>query len=84
MQISLSLRLDTTRDRFVIDLGPEAAEGEPREEREIRVEGMPEPVVLTLTKAGAIEEIAIPGLKKILAAIAGEKPEGKPAGKPPR
>lgn len=75
MQISLSLTLDTARDRFVVTLEP-GAEGD-LVEKPIAVEGMPEPVILELTEAGKICTIAIPGLGKILKAIAGEKP-GKP------
>jgi uncharacterized protein YuzE len=85
MQISLSLRLDTARDRFVVELEP----GDPDAvvEKAIAVEGMPEPVILELTETGKICTIAIPGLGKILKAIAGEpagKPEGGKPGKPHR
>jgi hypothetical protein len=75
MQISLSLWLDTARDRFRLSFEP----GETGEtvEKEIRVEGMPAPVILELTQAGKICSIQIPGLGKMLKAIAGE-PEGKP------
>lgn len=76
MQISLSLTLDTARDRFVVNL--EAGETGELVEKSIAVEGLPEPVILELTTSGKICTVAIPGLKKMLAAIAGEKPEGKP------
>lgn len=75
MQISLRLRLDSARDRFVIDFGPEAPEGELRVEREIKVEDSPNPVILTTTQDGTIEEISFPGLAKFLQHLAGEKPE---------
>lgn len=81
MQISLRVRLDTARDRFVIELEdrPEVPTYKP-----IAVEGMKEPIELVLNGDGYVAAIEIPNLKAGLAVIAGiEKPTelGKP-GKP--
>jgi hypothetical protein len=71
MQISLQLRLDATSDRFVIKLEGSDASNGPRTEQLVPVEGLPEPVALTLAADGTIEEIGIPGLSMFLKAIAG-------------
>lgn len=71
MQISLRARLDTARDRFVVEFEPGAVASR----QAIKVEGMKEPVELTLDAQGYILGVEIPNLAKGLAAIAGGKPE---------
>lgn len=77
MQISLRVRLDSTTDRLVIEFEP-SDEGVAAVYK-LKVEGMAEPAELNLDPFGYIVSLAIPGLAKGLAALAGEK-QGK-AGK---
>jgi hypothetical protein len=79
MHISLRARLDTARDRFVVEFEP--GTGEKR--LPIPVEGLSKPVELVLDADGYILAVEIPDLAVGLANLAG-KPEGGKPGKPHR
>lgn len=69
MQISLRVRLDNTTDRITVELEP--IEG--AQQTEFPVEYCKEPGVLHISPDGYLAGVSLPGLKMMLANLAGGK-----------